>query len=87
MRSSAKKPGVDVVMDVLVLLNQSNPSSVFITSLLTLYRERGSLSRKQLQGLVSKGKKAGSVPEPKLSTIEAIILKMPVRDKTPPPVS
>jgi hypothetical protein len=36
---------------------------------------------------VSKGKKAGSVPESKLSTIEAIILKMPVRDKTPPSVS
>jgi len=87
MRNSGKKPGVDVVLDVLILLNQSNPDSAFISSLLAQYRERGSLSRKQLQGLVSKGKKAGSVPESKLSTIEAIILKMPVRDKTPPSVS
>ena len=87
MRNSGKKPGVDVVLDVLILLNQSNPDSAFISSLLAQYRERGSLSRKQLQGLVSKGNKAGSVPESKLSTIEAIILKMPVRDKTPPSVS
>jgi 3-hydroxyacyl-CoA dehydrogenase len=87
MRHSSKKPGVDVVLDVLNLLNQSNPDSAFITSLLAQYRERGSLSRKQLQGLVSKGKKAGSVPEPKLSTIEAIILKMPVREKAPPTIS
>ena len=87
MRNSGKKPGVDVVLDVLILLNQSNPDSAFISSLLAQYRERGSLSRKQLQGLVSKGKKAGSVPESKLSTIEAIILKMPVREKTPPSVS
>jgi len=87
MRNSGKKPGVDVILDVLLILRESNPDSSFIESLLNQYRERGSLSRKQLQGLVSKGKKAGSVPESKLSTIEAIILKMPVREKTPPTIS
>lgn len=87
MRNSGKKPGVDVILDVLLILRESNPDSPFIESLLNQYRERGSLSRKQLQGLVSKGKKAGSVPESKLSTIEAIILKMPVREKTPPTIS
>lgn len=87
MRNSGKKPGVDVILDVLLILRESNPDSPFIESLLNQYRERGSLSRKQLQGLVSKGKKAGSVLESKLSTIEAIILKMPVRDKTPPTIS
>lgn len=87
MRPSFKKPGVDVVMDVLVLMHQSKPESVFIASLLAQYRERGSLSRKQLQGLLSKGIKSGVVPESKLSTIEAIILRMPVREKTPPTIS
>jgi hypothetical protein len=84
MRSSGKKPGVDVILDVLLILTETYPDSTFIKSLLAQYRERGSLSRKQLQGLLSKGQKASSVPETKLSTIEAIILRMPVRDKTPP---
>ena len=87
MRTSGKKPGVDVVLDVLLILRESNPASTFVESLLLQYRERGSLSRKQLQGLVSKGKQSGVVPEGKLSTIEAIILRMPVRDKTPPSVT
>ena len=84
MRTSGKKPGVDVILDVLLILTETYPDSTFIKSLLAQYRERGSLSRKQLQGLLSKGQKASSVPETKLSTIEAIILRMPVRDKTPP---
>ena len=87
MRHLAKKPGVDVILDVLNLLHQSHPASSFIASLLAQYRERGSLSRKQLQGLLSKGMKSGTVPESKLSTIEAIILKMPVREKAPPSLS
>ncbi len=87
MRNSGKKPGVDVILDVLLILRESNPGSSFIESLLNQYRERGSLSRKQLQGLLSKGIKSGIVPESKLSTIEAIILRMPVREKTPPSTS
>lgn len=84
MRNTGKKPGVDVILDVLLILRDTNPTSAFVESLLSQYRERGSLSRKQLQGLLSKGTKSGTVPDSKLSTIEAIILRMPVREKTPP---
>ncbi len=46
------------------------------------YRERGSLSKKQLQGLHSKAAKVKDMPQNKLATLEAIIKKMPTRDKS-----
>ena len=48
---------------------------------------RGSLSKKQLQGLYSKASKINDVSFSKLGTLEAIIKRMPTRYKSelPPP--
>ena len=52
-------------------------------SLMHQYEERGSLSKKQLEGLVAKARKVPDMPVGWLAAVEAIILKMPTRDKTP----
>jgi len=70
-----KKPGVDVILDVLKETQAANPGSDFINSLLFQYQERGGLSKKQLEGLFSKASKLTSISEAKLATLEAIILK------------
>lgn len=52
-------------------------------SLMHQYEERGSLSKKQLEGLLLKAKKAKDIPAGLIAGVEAIVLKMPTRDKTP----
>jgi hypothetical protein len=79
-----KKTDVDVVKDVLLLVQEALPDSVFVKSLLFQYEERGSLSRRQLEGLLGKAQKLKQVPPARLATLQAIIQKMAVRDKTPP---
>ena len=69
------KPEVDIVLDILKAVNIAQPESSFIQSLLHQYQERGGLSKKQLQGLYAKAQKFSSIPENKLATLEAIILK------------
>ena len=44
--------------------------------------QRGSLSKKQLQGLYSKASKIENIQQNKLATLEAIIKKMPTRNKS-----
>ena len=81
-----KKPGVDVILDVLKETLVAYPSSEFIQSLLFQYQERGGLSKKQMEGLHAKAEKAGSIAAGKLATLQAIILKKPTRYKSPLPV-
>ncbi len=52
-----KKPGVDVVKDVLLLMLAARPDSTFVLSLSLQYEERGGLSKKQLEGLRQKALK------------------------------
>jgi hypothetical protein len=52
-------------------------------SLMHQYEERGSLSKKQLQGLLLKAQKIKEIPAHQIAAVEAIVLKMPNRDKTP----
>lgn len=73
------KPEVDIVLDILKAVNIAQPESSFIQSLLHQYQERGGLSKKQLQGLYAKAQKFSSIPENKLATLEAIILKKHTR--------
>ncbi len=82
-----KKPGVDVILDVLLLALEAMPESVFLSSLLQQYRERGGLSRKQLEGLHAKAAKLPQVPAAKLATLQAIILRKPQRHRSTTPVS
>lgn len=82
-----KNPGVDIVNDVLEECIIAYPVSSFIISLYKQYGERGSLSKKQLQGLHSKALKIKDISPGKLATLEAIINKMQTRDKDPLPAA
>ncbi len=82
-----KKPGVDVILDVLKETLLAHPESEFTKSLLFQYQERGGLSKKQLEGLYGKASKVDSIAPGKLATLEAIILKKPTRQKSPLPVA
>jgi hypothetical protein len=80
------KPGIDIIAKVLDALYAHNPDALFVMSLMHQYEERGSLSKKQLQGLLSKAQKVPDLPPSWLGTLEAIILKMPTRYKPVDPV-
>ncbi len=79
-----KKPGIDIINEVLEECILAYPVSSFIISLYQQYIKRGSLSKKQLQGLHAKAVKAAIAPG-KLATLEAVIKKMPTRYKSEPP--
>jgi hypothetical protein len=81
-----KKAGVDVLNDLMVeILLQRN--SDFVKSLLKQYHERGGLSKKQLEGLLSKANKIENLPPSWIATLEAEILKKPTRYKSALPES
>ena len=77
-----QKHRLDMVNEVLEECILAYPLSSFIISLYKQYQERGSLSKKQLQGLYSKASKIENLPPGKLAAIEAIIKKMPTRYKS-----
>jgi len=83
----SKKPAIDIINDLLEDCILAYPVSSFIISLYKQYQQRGSLSKKQLQGLHSKASKIENVSISKLGTLEAIIKRMPTRYKSelPPP--
>jgi hypothetical protein len=80
-----KKPELDVINDVLESCILAYPISSFIISLYKQYQERGSLSKKQLQGLHGKASKIKDMSPGKLATLEAVINKMPTRFKSEAP--
>lgn len=80
------RTGIDVIGKILDALYQHNPDALFVMSLMHQYEERGSLSKKQLEGLLSKAQKAKEIPASWLGTLEAIILKMPTRYKSTEPI-
>ncbi|HEY4968101.1 MAG TPA: hypothetical protein VII28_16955 [Puia sp.] len=76
------KDKLDMVNEVLEQCILAYPLSSFIISLYKQYQQRGSLSKKQLQGLYGKASKIENLPPGKLAAIEAIIKKMPTRYKS-----
>ena len=82
-----KKQRIDIVNEILEACILAYPLSSFIISLYKQYQERGSLSKKQLQGLYGKAEKISDLPPGKLGTLEAVIKRMPTRYKSelPPP--
>ena len=76
-----------MINEVLEECIQAYPLSSFIISLYKQYQHRGSLSKKQLQGLYSKASKIENLPPGKLAAIEAIIKRMPTRYKSELPES
>ena len=81
-----RKPGIDIIGKILDACYTHNPDALFVMSLMHQYEERGSLSKKQLEGLLSKAQKVKDIPPNLLGTLEAIILKMPTRYKSEEPV-
>ncbi len=82
-----KKTDIDIINDVLEECILAFPVSSFIISLYKQYMQRGSLSKKQLQGLHSKAFKIENIPPNKIATLEAIIKKMPTRNKSELPAN
>jgi hypothetical protein len=80
-----KKPPLDIINMVLEDCIMAYPVSSFIISLYKQYQQRGSLSKKQLQGLYAKASEIKDIAPGKLAGVEAIIKKMPTRDKSAPP--
>ena len=79
------KPEVDIVNDILEECILAYPLSSFIISLYKQYQQRGSLSKKQLQGLHGKASQIKDISIGKLATLEALIKKMPTRFKSDKP--
>ena len=79
----SKNKKIDVIDKLLSLCYAHNKDALFIMSLMHKYEERGSLSKKQLQGLLLKAQKIKEIPAHQIAAVEAIVLKMPNRDKTP----
>ncbi len=79
------RPDLDIILDMLNTLQEALPGSAFIRSLHRQYLERGGLSKKQLQGLLGIAQRSGKIPSARLATLEAIILKRHVKEKSPLP--
>ncbi|MBX9782514.1 MAG: hypothetical protein K2X48_04385 [Chitinophagaceae bacterium] len=77
-----KKIDVDVVKDVLQSVLDARPHDTFVQSISKQYEERGSLSKKQLEGLYGKASRIGSVNPSKLATLEAIIKQKLTRERS-----
>lgn len=75
------EPPVDIILKVLIAAQAARPDAPFISSLLQQYRERGGLSKKQLEGLHDKARKIEGFNTGLLATLQAIILKRPDRHK------
>lgn len=76
------KPRIDIVNEILEECILAYPVSSFVISLYKQYLQRGSLSKKQLQGLLSKAQQIEGLSPAKLATLEALINKMPTRYKS-----
>lgn len=79
------KKEIDVVDKILEACYKSAQFPLFVMSLMHQYEERGSLSKKQLQGLYFKAEKVPDMPANWLATLEAKIAKMPNRFKSEAP--
>ena len=75
MAMENKKKGIDIINEILEDCIIAYPVSSFIISLYKQYGVRGSLSKKQLQGLYGKASKIEGISHGKLGTLEAIIKK------------
>ncbi len=73
---------IDIVNEVLELCILAYPVSPFIISLYKQYQQRGSLSKKQLEGLYGKASGITNILPGKLATLEALIKRMPNRFKS-----
>jgi hypothetical protein len=78
-------PDIDIILKVLEATQAAQPGSAFVQSLLLQYRQRGSLSKKQLEGLHAKAQRVKDIPSAHLATLQAIILKKHARHRSEKP--
>ena len=81
------KSDLDIVNEVLEDCILAYPVSSFVISIYQQYQRRGSLSKKQLQGLHGKASQIKDITPAKLATLEALIKKMPTRFKSELPAA
>lgn len=86
MKRAAQSKKIDVIDKLLNACYQHNKDALFVMSLMHQYEERGSLSRKQLEGLLHKARKIEEIPVGWIAAVEAIVLRMPVRQKSETPI-
>jgi hypothetical protein len=79
------KGKLDIIDRVLEICYKHNPDALFVMSLMHQYEERGSLSKKQLQGLLAKASKVPDMPANLLATLEATITECIPERKRPLP--
>jgi hypothetical protein len=82
MQVQKKSSDIDVINEVLEACIMAYPVSSFVISIYQQYQKRGSLSKKQLQGLLGKASQIENFSQAKLATLEAVIKKMPNRFKS-----
>lgn len=82
MSTSRNRQQIDSVNVLLEECIMAYPVSSFVISLYKQYMTRGSLSKKQLQGLYDKASQIKDIAPGKLAAVEAIIKKMPTRFKS-----
>jgi hypothetical protein len=80
-------PEIDIVKEILNAVLHAQPESTFAQSLWHQYQERGSLSKKQLEGLYDKASKVRTIPPSLLATLNAQIIKRPNRYKSTLPIT
>jgi hypothetical protein len=78
-----KKKGIDIIDKVLEACYATDKDALFIMSLMHQYEDRGFLTKGQLKGLHQKAVQITDMPSGWLATIEAMIAKLPTRDKSP----
>ena len=76
------EPEIDIVKEILNGVLKAQPQSSFAQSLWNQYQERGSLSKKQLEGLYNKACKVKTISPAWLATLNALIIKRPNRFKS-----
>src|SRR3954451_17120044 len=80
------EPEIDIVKEILNAVLKVQADSTFARSLWNQYQERGSLSKKQLEGLYNKASKL-SISTSWLATLNAQIIKRPNRYKSSLPAT
>ncbi len=80
-----KTTRIDIINELLEECILAYPVSSFVISIYKQYQQRGSLSKKQLQGLHGKACKINTLAPGRLATLEALINKMPTRYKSDKP--
>ncbi len=75
-------PDIDIVSYIIEAVLKAKPDDDFCKSIAIQYMERGGLSKKQLEGLHGKASRIKEINPGRLATLEAIIKKKHVTQKS-----